>query len=121
MHKLTMYEGLRDKIDKEIEDIDKVGITKDNLDHLYKLTMSLKAVDKHICLLEEEEMGGYSENRRYSRDGWNLRRTHDTYPYHYSRDAAKSKMIAKLETLKDDTMSDHERMAIQDCIGRISV
>lgn len=50
--------------------------------------------------------GGYS-NGNYSRgDG-------------YSRDASRKKMVQKLETLMDDTMSEQERMAIEECINRI--
>lgn len=50
--------------------------------------------------------GGYS-NGNYSRgDG-------------YSRDASRKKMVQKLETLMDDTMSEQERMAIEECINKI--
>lgn len=38
----------------------------------------------------------------------------------YSRDNANRKMVQKLETLKDDTMSERERMAIDNCIKDIS-
>lgn len=37
----------------------------------------------------------------------------------YSRDEGKRKMVTKLNTLMDDTMSDQEREAILDCIDRI--
>lgn len=37
----------------------------------------------------------------------------------YSRDASRKKMVQKLETLMDDTMSEQERMAIEECINRI--
>lgn len=50
--------------------------------------------------------GGYN-NGNYSRgDG-------------YSRDASRKKMVQKLETLMDDTMSEQERMAIEECINKI--
>ena len=39
--------------------------------------------------------------------------------YGYSRDNARQKMVSKLETLMDDTMSDRERDAIMDCIDKI--
>lgn len=162
MHKITMYEGLRDKIDTEIEAINKKGIDNANVDNLYKLCMSLKCVDKHLECLEEEavnEENGYSGNMRYLRDGrsyarggrysggWNLTKIPD-YPYSYdngmgngwnqggngrsynaqngnsrtySRDSAKMKMVQKLETLMDDTMSEKERMAIRDCINEINM
>lgn len=37
----------------------------------------------------------------------------------YSRDNTRQKMVNKLETLMDDTMSEHERNAIMDCIEKI--
>jgi len=50
--------------------------------------------------------GGYS-NGNYSRgDG-------------YSRDASRQKMVDKLSTLLDNTMSDSERQAISECIDKI--
>lgn len=161
MHKITMYEGLRDKIDAEIEAINKKGIDNTNVDNLYKLCMSLKCVDKHLECLEEEavnEENGYSGNMRYLRDGrsyarggrysggWGITKIPD-YPYSYdngmnngwnqggngrsynaqngnsrtySRDSAKMKMVQKLETLMDDTMSEKERMAIRECINEIN-
>lgn len=39
--------------------------------------------------------------------------------YGYSRDNARSKMVNKLSTLLDDTMSESERNAIMDCIEKI--
>lgn len=162
MHKITMYEGLRDKIDAEIEAINKKGIDNTNVDNLYKLCMSLKCVDKHLECLEEEavnEENGYSGNMRYLRDGrsyarggrysggWGITKIPDYNPYSYdnsmgngwnqggsvrsynaqngnsrtySRDSAKMKMVQKLETLMDDTMSEKERMAIRECINEIN-
>ena len=66
--------------------------------------------------------GRYNESRE-SRD--NFRNSQDrgrsSYEnsYEYSRDATKKKMVQKLETLMDDTMSEHERQAIMDCINKI--
>lgn len=52
--------------------------------------------------------GGYnSGNYAYSRDNG------------YSRDASKKKMVQKLSTLLDDTMSESERMAIEECMAKI--
>lgn len=52
--------------------------------------------------------GGYSNgNYAYSRDNG------------YSRDASKKKMVQKLSTLLDDTMSESERMAIEECMAKI--
>lgn len=131
MHKITMYESLRDKIDTEIENINAKGITNENLDHLYKLTMSLKAIDKHIYCLEEEMEGeeGYSGRKRNALGQYS--RNYPRYPYSYdwnvtgrnrtySRDNAKMKMINKLETLMDDTMSEHEREVIRNCINELN-
>ena len=210
-HKLQMYENLRDMLEREIGEIErKHDLNKESLDNLYKLTMSLKVVDKCIDRNEMEEgmkkgqEGGFSQARgrdamgRYtSRDGasmdgmsnamrpyWmydgmmsremsnaqggnsyamntsnagyntsneqggqsnamrrgadgdndgrynesrdNFRNSQDrgrSYAdgtsYGYSRDASRKKMVQKLETLMDDTMSEKERRAIQDCISEI--
>ncbi len=192
-HKIQMYENLRDMLEREIGDIEKTrDLTKDSLDNLYKLTTSLKVVDKCIMREEGEKEGGmsaeYSQARGYnSRNSYN-RGSYDSrmmpvwsndgmsnnsygnsydgqsmnYPmnnsndmsnasyarrgrdgdsdgrynegqsrdnfrdnsnrggsYGYSRDASRKKMVQKLETLMDDTMSDKERQAIQDCIEKI--
>lgn len=116
MHKLTMYESLRDKVEAELDRINETGIKNDNVEHLYKLSMTLKALDKHICLLEkygENGEGEYSYNRgkRYSMNP----------PYYkYSRDMAKSKIVGKLESmLSDHELSEEDRMHIQDCINRM--
>lgn len=216
-HKLQMYENLRDMLEREIGEIErKHDLNKESLDNLYKLTMSLKVVDKCIDRNEMEEgmkkgQEGFSQARgrdamgRYtSRDGasmdgmsnamrpyWmydgmmsremsnaqggnsyamntsnagynqsnagyntsneqggqsnamrrgadgdndgrynesrdNFRNSQDrgrSYAdgtsYGYSRDASRKKMVQKLETLMDDTMSEKERRAIQDCISEI--
>ena len=56
---------------------------------------------------DNQSRNGYGYTREgYSTDG-------------YSRDASRKKMVQKLETLMDDTMSEHERKAIQDCINKI--
>ena len=39
--------------------------------------------------------------------------------YGYSRDNSRKKMVEKLTTLMDDTMSEQERNAIMDCIDKI--
>lgn len=65
----------------------------------------------------------YEGERRYSEDsfryGQNRRGGSYDGSYGYSRDAAKDKMIEKLSTLMDDTMSEQDRAAIMDCIERI--
>lgn len=61
--------------------------------------------------------GRYNESHDNFRDN----QSRDTYgdSYGYSRDASRKKMVQKLETLMDDTMSENERKAIQDCINKI--
>lgn len=165
MHKLQMYEGLRDMIEKEVTEIEKKGnLDAQGLDHLYKLMTALKVTDK--CIEREggesyenrgsyargnvrnrsydESMmmmpwsyddgmsnargrgrdndndGRYNESRDNFRDRSNRGRSNESRgSYEYSRDNSRKKMIQKLETLMDDTMSEHERQAIMDCINRI--
>lgn len=222
-HKVQMYENLRDMLEREIGEIErKRDIDKESLDNLFKLTSSLKVVDKCIEKHEQEDMmksggvsmmsnqsnaqggnsgnsmtypymgmgypimsrgmsnasnasyasnGSYESNAsnaggsygsyeggqsgargqnnnrgsydggqsgensngrrgrdgdgdgRYneSRDNFRDSSSRDSYgrSYGYSRDAAKKKMVQKLETLMDDTMSEKERKAIQECISEI--
>lgn len=204
-HKLQMYENLRDMLEREVSAIEhKQELDEGSLDNLYKLTTSIKVVDKCIDRENEEQnpmaqMRGnsYIGNRYvYSRDGGmsndgmpndsmsnhypmpiNMRmpiyyrdapmmtagtsgdgmsndysrnmsnegnmsndygrgnsyarrgrdgdsdgrynESSNGQSYGYSRDASRKKMVQKLETLMDDTMSESERTAIQDCINRI--
>ena len=85
----------------------------DNLAHMVK---SIKTI---------EAMEGYYDD--YSGDsGWNYnrpmysgRRYRDNMGRYTSRDASRQKMVDKLYTLLDDTMSDGERHAINECIEKI--
>ena len=184
MHKLQMYEGLRDMLEREVAEIEKKSNIDDlDLDHLYKLMTALKVTDRCI----ERECGeSYANRRSYDggsyRGGSNRGRSYDSYEggsyergrsndgtsmdmmpwaydggmsnarrgrdgdgdgrynesrdsfrggsnrgrsnesgrsYEYSRDNSRKKMIQKLETLMDDTMSEYERSAIMDCIEKI--
>jgi hypothetical protein len=74
-HKLQMYENLQDMLEREGSEIEhKKDLDRESLDNLYKLMMSIKAVNK--CLDKEEGMsmdmrgrsmdGGYSG--RYTND-----------------------------------------------------
>lgn len=160
MHKLQMYEGLRDMLEKEVTEIEKKGsLDPQGLDNLYKLMTALKVTDK--CIEREggesyENRRSYARNRSYdqsmammpwayddgmsnaragrdndndgryneSRDNFrgytNRRGSNESRgSYEYSRDNSRKKMIQKLETLMDDTMSEYERQAIMDCINRI--
>ena len=176
MHKLQMYENLRDMLEREVRDIEKKGdMTEQDLDNIFKLMTTIKNTDKCIDKEKGEEGGmsntSYANRRSYdgmsngmmpypmsmdgrsyesndmgmSNDGMsNARRGRDgdsdgrynesrdnfrnsqdrggnSYEnsYGYSRDTTKKKMIQKLETLMDDTMSEHERQAIMDCINKI--
>jgi len=174
MHKIQMYENLRDMLEREVKDIEKKGdLDVQSLDNLYKLMAAIKNTDKCIDYMKAEEGGmsndmmrnSYGNRRSYdgrsyddmshmmphmsyddgmSNDGIsNARRGRDgdsdgrynesrdnfrhsqdrgqSYEnsYGYSRDASKKKMVQKLETLMDDTMSEHERQAIMDCINKI--
>jgi hypothetical protein len=58
--------------------------------------------------------GQYSERR--GRDAMGRYTSRDSG---YSRDASRQKMVDKLYTLLDDTMSDGERHAINECIEKI--
>lgn len=188
MHKLQMYENLRDMLEREVKDIEKKGdMTEQDLDNIFKLMTTIKNTDKCIDK-EKDEEGGMSNNSygnrmsyesnmmpypmsmdrrsydgrsydmsndrqsydgrsydgmsndgmsnarrgrdgdndgRYNESRDNFRNSQDrggnSYEnsYGYSRDTTKKKMIQKLETLMDDTMSEHERQAIMDCINKI--
>lgn len=170
MHKLNMFENLRDMLEKEVAAIEKKGtLDTASLDNVYKLMSTIKYTDKCI----DREKGGEMsyDNRSYgygrSNDGrsnesrmmpWGYRSYDDSYDmgmsnarrgrdgdgdgrynesrdnfrggsnrgresydgsYGYSRDNAKKKMVEKLTTLMDDTMSETERNAIMDCIDKI--
>lgn len=146
MHNTVMYENLRDMLEREVTDIQKGGaLDAQKLDHLYKLMETIKNVNK--CL-DKDEMGasygrmdgmsnGYSRMMpymddmsyarrdsmgRYSRDNFrdsSYRGQSYENNRGYSRDNTRQKMVNKLETLMDDTMSEHERNAIMDCIEKI--
>lgn len=77
--------------------------------------------------------GRYNESResmesresRESRDNFRNRSYRgresyeNAYGYGYSRDNSRKKMVEKLTTLMDDTLSEQERTAIMDCIEKI--
>lgn len=166
MHKLQMYEGLRDMLEKEVTEIEKKGnLDPQGLDNLYKLMTALKVTDKCIEREGGESYGNrrsygrsyggnydgsydesmrmmpwayddgmsnarrgrgnsrdesYEESRDNFRDRSNRGRSNESRrSYEYSRDDSRKKMVRKLETLMDDTMSDYDRQAIMDCINKI--
>lgn len=193
MHKLQMYENLRDMLEQEVKDIEKKGdLDVQGLDNLYKLMTALKVTDRCIDREKGEQNGmsrnsydnsygyggthgisntydmsrdysrnnsmgmthryamddrsydrdrsydsmsndgrrgrdgdndgRYNESRDNFRDNSNRRGSYESYDgrsYEYSRDNSRKKMIQKLETLMDDTMSESERRAIMECIEKI--
>lgn len=149
-HKLTMYENLRDMLEATLGKIEsEKTLTKETLQEVHQACTSLEYIDEKIedCKEKkwmeehpEEETGAsgrmydrysYDSMPRYSwrgrgRSSYEGNRTVNFYPRSghddmmYSRDSAKNKMVQKLSTLMDDTMSEEERMAIQDCINRIN-
>ena len=141
MHKVQMYENLMDMLEREVKDIaNKNELDAQSLDTLYKVMMSIKAADKHMETLEggmsrrssydDPYMGSYENmsharrdsNGRYSRDNFrdsSYRGQSYENSYGYSRDKDRQKMVSKLQTLMDDTMSEYERSAIMDCIDKI--
>jgi len=155
MHKMNMFENLRDMLEREVQEIQKEGnLDTQKLDNLYKLMSALKHTNQCI---EEESMEGasydgrgmrygmsnnYSRMMPYSMDNMSYARrdgdgdgryneSRDNFrnrsyrgqsyggSYEYSRDNSKRKMVQKLETLMDDTMSEYDRNAIMDCIDKI--
>lgn len=155
MHKMNMFENLRDMLEREVQEIQKEGnLDTQKLDNLYKLMSALKHTNQ--CIEEESMEGASYDNRgmrygmsnnysrmmpysmddmsyarrdgdgdgRYNESRDNFRnRSHrgQSYggSYEYSRDNSKRKMVQKLETLMDDTMSEYDRNAIMDCIDKI--
>lgn len=125
------------KLDKESE-----RLSAEDAKYLDSLAHLVKSVKTVIAM--EEYPDGYSGeySGEYSREGgWNYNRPYYTSGNYYgnsgarrmrdsmgrytsrdsgySRDASRKKMVSKLETLMDDTMSDNERMAIEECIAKI--
>lgn len=150
MHKLQMYENLRDMLESEVKDIEKQkDFTDQSLDCLYKLMNTIKNIDK--CIDRENggqsydmkgysggqsyDMNGYSGgsmrmpqrfNMSYGRDGDNDGRynesSNDNFRYSKNRGYAyesSGRLVSKLENVMDEAKTDHERIAIMDCIDRI--
>lgn len=125
------------KLDKESE-----RLSAEDARYLDSLAHLVKSVKTVIAM--EEYPDGYSGeySGEYSREGgWNYNRPYYTSGNYYgnsgarrmrdsmgrytsrdngySRDASRQKMVDKLSTLLDDTMSDSERQAINECIEKI--
>lgn len=63
--------------------------------------------------------GRYNESRDNFRNRSYRGRESYEGSYGYSRDNSRKKMVEKLTTLMDDTMSEQDRNAIMDCIDKI--
>ena len=136
MHKIQMYENLRDMLEREVKEVEKKNdLDPQSLENIYKLTCAIKNVDK-IMMKEEGEMSKnsygsyrssygmhYGDNGRYSEDNFRYspNRGRNSYENHYgySRDSAKDSMVNRLMKMADDSMNEHDRMAIMDCVDRI--
>ena len=141
MHKIQMYENLRDMLEREVKEIEKKNdLDPQSLENIYKLTCTIKNVDK-IIMKEEGEMDGMSNGMsngsygmnygmygrgrdgRYSEDNFRYspNRGRNSYENHYgySRDSAKDSMVNRLMQMADNSMNEHDKMAIMDCIDKI--
>lgn len=102
---------LKEKLMNELREINGRGrLTSGDLEAVFKLTTSIKNIDKMS--------NGYSReySREYSRD---YSRDYDRgNSYRYSRDDAKSRMVERLEMMMQDA-DDRERETIQRCIEKI--
>lgn len=130
---------IKEKLCQELEEAGKKIEKSDNLsagdlEYLYKLTDTVKNIDK-IEMLEESGYsrdgdwdtngtytggGGASYARRrdsrgrYARDNY----SRDGYP-RYSRDDAKSHMMEQLEDLMGSASTEREREALRRCMEQI--
>lgn len=121
------------KLDKETE-----RLSAEDARYLDNLAHMVKSI-KTVIAMEEAYSDGSSGGYSYE-GGWNYNRPYYTsgnyYGYSgarrmrdsmgrytsrdgYSRDASRQKMVDKLSTLLDNTMSDSERQAISECIDKI--
>ena len=141
MHMVNTYESLRGKLEREVEAINTstntTEFTEQSVNNLHHMVETIKNLD---CLIDKEyhydngqSNGYYNDGHSYKVPMWMERgngmsrdnfRDYSNRGWYdeggYSRDNARQKMIQKLETLKDDTMSDYERTAINNCIEKIS-
>ena len=93
------------------------------LDHLAHMVKSIKTIEAMEGYYDDYSGdSGWNYNKPYSYSG--ARRMRDSMGRYtsrdgYSRDASRQKMVDKLSTLLDNTMSDSERQAISECIEKI--
>lgn len=125
------------KLDKESERLSAEDARYlDSLAHLVKSVKTVIAMEEYPDGYSGEysgeyfREGGWNYNRPYYTSGnyygnSGARRMRDSMGRYtsrdngYSRDASRQKMVDKLSTLLDDTMSDSERQAINECIEKI--
>lgn len=80
MHKLQMYENLRDMLERNVSEIEKAGeLNTQSLDQLYKLMTAIKYTDNRI---DREQGGGMSmayRNRSYGGGSYNAYDSYGAY------------------------------------------
>lgn len=135
MHKIQMYENLMDMLEREVKEIESRGnLDPQSLDVLYKIALSIKAIDKHMFVLEGKEMSqnSYAMSRasyaragrdgdsdgRYSEDSFRSNQSRGG-SYERSRASSRDSMVQKLEGLMDAAHNEHERQIIMDCINKL--
>lgn len=123
---------IKDELMDELCDISKKGISRGDLDTIYKMTAICEKICKMEAMADEDDWDeGYSGARRrdsmgrYSRDG----RMDGDMSYNrgssyarggrrggYSRDEGADEMIDKLEKMYKESDTERERKAIRECI-----
>ena len=135
MHKIQMYENLIDMLDREAKEIESKGdLNPNTLDWLYKVTMSIKAIDKHLmCLEEKEEMSftsqpmhgaRYNMNEhsyaRMGRDGdGDGRYSEDNFRYSTDRGYSRDSLLDKINYMAQSAVDEHERRVLMDCANKL--
>lgn len=139
---MKILEELRDNLCEELDKIAmKKTIDNTNLDHIHKLTDSIKNIDKIIML----ENGGYSEADEWSARGMYgnessyanrgehyvrghySRDAHDNDMYsgrrdnrgRYSRDDGRSGMLEHMRNMMDNAETEKDREIIRRCVKQL--
>ena len=140
---MKMLEEVRDNLCEELDKIAmKKSIDNNNLDHIHKLTDSIKNIDKIIMLEngeyseagEWEARGMYGHESSYANRGQHYVRGHysrdgrdDGMMYsgrrdrrgRYSRDDGRSGMMEHLHEMMEGAETEKEREAIRRCIKQL--
>lgn len=139
MHKLRMYEGLREMLEREVAEIEKSNnLDEKSLDHLYKIMTAIKVADK--CIDRENGMSQDSYGRSYGgsydgsyggsygssyarrgRDGDGDGRYNErgSYQSRGSYGEQRDMLTQKLQGLMDEAKNEHERKAIAECLEKL--